>query len=484
MRSVHVVTVTAALAFAQVAHAGTVPSPDSLADAVLDSAIARQGGAAALRGITTIRLDFIAQWQQLAWDGKTQPEVLSYEHDEALRNYALPGWRNTRRYSLGGERKSMVDVVRDTVAARRIGNGPWGALWSAYLDERREHFMVAPERVLLLARDAANFRLGSDTVVAGGARLTRLDGRIDDVPTTLFIGPDGFLAGVRIVAPQANDFILATWGTMTAETWYSSWTLLPGGIAYPMQWDVLRNAKPYRRVTMLQVSPGAPAPADSFAVSDSVRAVYLRRARRPMYHQSLDSARVVHNRFASFGAAGAPAGAVRLGNAWLLMESGVNDWSATHALEWLRASVPGTHVAGTLVSLPVETAAGGARALAHAAVPLHVASSAASFLSALGVHGPSRIETMPRWLHIDGDSAWVEPIDLPDAARTLLVYVPSARWVYAAAASRPLQEREVLRLARERGWQVEWVGSTAAVARPRADVTHELGAMTSATGSG
>jgi hypothetical protein len=71
-----------------------------------------------------------------------------------------------------------------------------------------------------------------------------------------------------------------------------------------------------------------------------------------------------------------------------------------------------------------------------------------------------------RWLTIDGDSLWLEPVDLPDAPGALVAYVPSFKWAYTASAASPLHLDRVLALARARGWTVERVGSARAVAAP------------------
>jgi hypothetical protein len=74
--------------------------------------------------------------------------------------------------------------------------------------------------------------------------------------------------------------------------------------------------------------------------------------------------------------------------------------------------------------------------------------------------------TRGRWLRVDGDSLWLEPIDLPDAPGALVAYVPSLAWAYAGTAASPLHLDLVLARARARGWRVERVGSARAVAMP------------------
>lgn len=64
-----------------------------------------------------------------------------------------------------------------------------------------------------------------------------------------------------------------------------------------------------------------------------------------------------------------------------------------------------------------------------------------------------------RWLTVGSDSAWVEPMDLPDMPGSALVYVPSLQWLYAHAAASPVVRDVVMARAKARGWTVAWLGT-------------------------
>ena len=78
---------------------------------------------------------------------------------------------------------------------------------------------------------------------------------------------------VRFRADETNDMGLAPWGLHEVEFWYSNWALVPPGVMLPRQRDVQRVGKPYKRMTVLQAMINAPAPADSFAISDSLTGI-------------------------------------------------------------------------------------------------------------------------------------------------------------------------------------------------------------------
>ncbi|HEX5829737.1 MAG TPA: hypothetical protein VFY16_02075, partial [Gemmatimonadaceae bacterium] len=457
---VHVLLASAALAAS-----GSVPTPPPSAVAALDSAIVRMGGAPALRAVRRTRLEMLTQWQRTNFDARPYADLPSYELHSELRDDTMPAWRNARRFYMGGSWRELVDVVRDSVAIRRMPDAAWAPLNVAYVDERRELFAFAPERVLLLARDAADLRALPDTVI-GGVAHARVAATVDRYPAVLFLRRgDGDRAMARFVAAHPNDFGLVPWGRMEVELWYSRWAPLPGGINYPMQWDVRRVGRPYKRMTVLAATLDAPAAPDSFTVSDSLRAAFRVTANRPMHDVPLDSARLMGERLAHFGTPGAPAGAVKLGRRWLLLEAGTAPLNAERAAGWLAGADRGTQVAGALVTVPF-TGSGGVAWLAPRRIPLHVAPGAASIVRTIlrnhDVTPTGTTVTAGRWLRVDGDSLWVEPIDFPNAPGAMLAWVPSLRWVYSGAVTSPVELERLAARTRERRWAVERFGSARA----------------------
>jgi hypothetical protein len=329
---------------------------------------------------------------------------------------------------------------------------------------------MAPERLLLAARAARDLRVLSDTII-GGAPHVRVSASVDRFATTLFLRRStGLLTAARFRAAAPNDFGLVPWGAMEVELWYSGWRKQQNGIVYPYQWDVRRVGMPYKRMTVLSAVFNPPAMPDSFAVSDSLRTAFLATANRPMHDIPLDSARLVDGRFASFGAPGAPAGAVKIGRRWMLLESGQAPLSAQRAFAWLARADPAGRIGGALVTIPA-TGSGGAAFLTQRGVPVHAAPGAMPFVEAVlqGHDAPARglaSVTRGRWLRMDGDSLWIEPIDLPDATGALLAYAPSLEWLYSGTAANPLHLDYLLARARARGWTVTNVGSVRAVKMP------------------
>lgn len=442
-------------------------APDPRAAAALDTALARMGGADQLRQIERARFEMMTQWQRLSFDPSPYPDQPSYERHTDVRDYAVPAWRNTRRFSNGAAQMEITDIVRDSVGIRLGTTGTWGPLNVAYVDERREIFAFAPERLLLAARGATDLRALGDTTM-GGAVHARVAATVAGFPTTLFLRRgDGFLAMARYHAAQVNDLGLAPWGDMEVEMWYSRWRNFPvaerGRIAYPTQWDVRRVGRPYKRLSVLAATFNGAATPDSFTVSDSLRGIYLAQHNAPMWDVPMDSARIIDGRFAAIGRAAA---AVKLGRTWVLLEGSATPMRTEREVRWLQGADAGAQIAAGIVTVP-NAGLGGVAWLAERRLPLYTAPGATPAVTAIlrNWRQPTAVTAIGagRWLRIDGDSMWVEPIDLPDGRGALVAYVPSLRWLYSGLAVLPVQLDLVLAHARARGWAVERVGSLRAV---------------------
>jgi len=436
-------------------------APDPAARAVLDTAAARMGGIAALRSVERVRRDVITEWQQTTFDARPNTTVAGYEWDTELRDYTASAWRYTRRSFLPTGPFEIVDLVTDSVAAIKR-NGQWAPLNVAYVDERDQVFAFTPERLIVLAHDANDARALPDTMMNGVryARMSVTVGRFH--PTLFFRRGDGLLALARFRAAESNDFGLAPWGEMDVDIWYSRWAKSPDpAITLPTQLDVYRVGRPYKRMTTIGMALNPAIPADSFAISDSLRTAFLATARRPMYDLPVDTAKILDGAFAVFGTPGTPAGAVKVGGRWVMIEAGTAPRSIERSAAFLRSADPTTTLGGALVTAPIG--AGGLAWLVDHATPTWIAAAARPHADA-ALHGwkrsSARVQTITadRWIRVGSDSLRVEIIDTPDYPGALVVYVPSLRWAYAWNPG-AVQMEYVAAHIRRRGWTVDRVGS-------------------------
>lgn len=439
---------------------------DPRAVAVIEQAVTRMGGEAALRSITSIRLDVMTQWQRTGFASHPYADAPSYERNIELRDYTNRAWRNTRLFLPSPQ--GSVDIVRDTVGARTL-SGPNGQVVAsplnlAYVDERRELWAFAPERTLLAARDAGGLRALPDTSIDGVAHA-RIRGRVDGFDATWFVRrTDHLPAFVRFTADETNDFGLAGWGVMEVESWWSQWTRFAPGVLLPRQRDVRRVGRPYKRMTIMAAAVNAPAPADSFAIADSLVARYLATERRPMWAISFDTLRLADTAtFTSFPPFVGSAGAVRIGGTWLLLETAQAD-SAAGLLHAFLTKHTGIGAGAGLVAR-VGPGNGGATWFARHTKPVFVAPGARPYVARM-VTGTlatrPQVITRPQWVKVGRDSLWLEAIDLPDAAGTLTAYSPTLQWLYSPQNGVPTYAAEhdalIARL-EKRGLPVKWLGS-------------------------
>lgn len=443
---------------------------------LLDRSIARMGGDSALRSVRTLRLDMLTQWLRTTFAERPFADLPSYERNVELRDYGTASWRNTRYFSPTAPTPGVVDVVRDTVAARLMpraqGAAPtWGPLNVAYVDERRELFAFAPERLVLALRADPAVRTLADTTL-DGVTHARLAATVDGWPAVVhFRRDDALPTMVRFRADETNDFGLAPWGEHEVEFWYSGWFRHASGVVLPRQRDVQRVGRPYKRMTLLATSVNAEAPADSFAVSDSVATAFLASERRPMWRMDLEGvARLEREGMVTFPPMVGSFGAVLVGGRWLVLESGQAVGAMELAAAWLGRHGGGAPVGGAVATNP-GTGNGGAPWFVSRRLPLFGAPGAmATLVKVTGSRAGITAIATPRWVRFGTDSLWMEPLNVPDMQGTMAVYSPTLRWLWMPFTGSPLHAPEqaaVIAGLERRGLPVAWLGGPrGTVARP------------------
>jgi hypothetical protein len=150
-----------------------------------------------------------------------------------------------------------------------------------------------------------------------------------------------------------------------------------------------------------------------------------------------------------------------------LLEAGTAPFNAERAVRWLESREPGTHVAGALLTAP---ASGGAPWLAANRLSVRVGAGAEPFERIMLANRGAPLSAIKvirarEMLVAGGDTAIIEPVDLPDAPGSLVIYRPREKWLYLNPGL-PLQIEAALRHARAEGWQVEHIGSGRGMMQP------------------
>src|SRR4029450_7410176 len=55
------------------------------------------------------------------------------------------------------------------------------------------------------------------------------------------------------------------------------WDLRPGGLFYPIQWDIERGGRPWRALTITKLEPGFAPSGDAYSIPDSQKEAFTKR---------------------------------------------------------------------------------------------------------------------------------------------------------------------------------------------------------------
>lgn len=245
------------------------------ARAVVSRAIEAVGGAAALQSIAALRIETIGH--EYFIDQSERPEgpfVVRYVQTSELRDVARGRSRiETQQRFLQVPDWTPPDaatVVDADAAVLLRGDRSMPAGRQAF-EDGRERIELAPERVLLVALNAPDLALVPDVTVHDiaqravafgwrGRRARLLIDPGDNVPTALEL---------------TADDAFGIWGLVRQTTYYSLWTLLPGGVRYPLQVDRTWNGVGQSSATIVKIDVNPPIDAASFAIPAEAKQAFV-----------------------------------------------------------------------------------------------------------------------------------------------------------------------------------------------------------------
>lgn len=452
------------------------PASQDSARALITRAANHLGGLAALGGVRTLRMQYVTHWYRPSFEANASgiANAGSLELNVDTRDYTRPAWRQYRgNVVAGATAPAITNIVADTVAITQTPRGPI-PLNATYLAERSELFLMAMERLLpaldSLARAGGALALRDTTV--GGTRLHGLRAPIDGREVTLWLDDNAFIAGVRVRGAQPWDFGLAGYGTMDVDAWLAQWRMA-GGVAFPGHIRILRVGQPYKELFIQSIDVNPAVAADSFSVSDSMRAVFVATSRKAMFDVPIPAVRLDSNGVAAFGPPQVMQGALRLKDGWLVIGAGADSLVMRRAAEALGPARGA--VAVTTASLSV---AGGAPAADRLGFDIIVPTGAQALVRAAyrqQASTPKRLKQVNAgaWQMIAGDSVWIEPVQVPDFPGASLIWVPRLSYAYLATGPGAMQTRAGLAQLDKRGFRPTRIGTVRALSRAEAEVRRE-----------
>lgn len=262
-----------ALAVLAVAPVGAQDAPREDPAALLHAALEAMGGEARWRDLASIRVEGVGHEHALEQSERPEgPWITTYRQfteirdlddgrlrrDQEQRGFWSPEWQ-------------PIGIVADREAALFARGERRGPAQPSQHAEALEALDLSPERILLTALAAPDLARVGDTLLQKVPHET-FAFTWDDRPVRLYLNAHTRLpAGYALPARLGNVFT-EMWGDVPTVTVWSLWSVEPGGWLYPRQRDVFRLGHPLERESLTAVAFDVAAPADSFAISDEVRA--------------------------------------------------------------------------------------------------------------------------------------------------------------------------------------------------------------------
>lgn len=431
------------------------PAPDAARAADARAALARAtarmavGGEARLRALRTLHVEAAGYRNALEQserpEGPWVVEEIRYVEDRDVAGAKL---RRTTSSRMATYEWAQTLVVSDGVVAvesadRQAPFAPGADEWLA----------LGPERVLLTALDAP------DLAAAPDAELQSVPHHVltftwKSAPVRLFLNASSDLpTAVEITRPTAYDY-LGIWGDVTTTVLYSAWQLVPGGLRYPMQWDVRQNGMPASSTFLTKVVPDAAPPEKGFAITEQVSAAF--RAAQAHAGEVRLGRPDMPPRDVADGVVEIPgnfnATIVRQPDGVVVVEAPVSSAYSAKVLEEAERRYPGVPVKGVVTTSDAWPHLGGLREYAARGVPIYVLDVnvpiVERLLAAPFRTSPDALARKPRKADLrvvrgrttigSGDNRIeLYPIRSETGERQMLAYFPGRRALYASDLAQP-----------------------------------------------
>jgi len=254
--------------------AASVPQPDpGNARVLVSRAIDALGGEAALKSIGSLHIESIGHDYFIDQSDRPEgPYIVRYVQTTELRDVSGARSRvdSQQRYlQVPAWGPPVTTIVDADIAALVHGDKSMPAGRQAF-EDGRERIDLAPERVLLLARDATDLRVEPDVTVHGIVQHVAAFGWRGRRVRLLLDSGDGVPTALEIVSEDVNGI----WGLVRQTTYYSLWTLLPGGARYPLQLDREWNGVTQGSSTIVKIDVDPPIEASTFAVAPETKTAF------------------------------------------------------------------------------------------------------------------------------------------------------------------------------------------------------------------
>jgi glyoxylase-like metal-dependent hydrolase (beta-lactamase superfamily II) len=423
---------------------------DTARDVVM-RAIAAMGGEAALKSIATLQIESIGHDHFIEQSERPEgPYIARYLQTAEQRNVARGRSRveTQQRFSqvpdwAGAGAAVIVDA---DVAVLNRGDRYVPAGRQA-LDDGRERMELAPERLLFTALAAPDLTAAPDATVHGIVqRAVTFTWR--GHKARLLIDSGDFM-------PTALDLYLpdtwGVWGSQRNTTFYSLWTLLPGGVRYPLQTDRQVDGAIKASASIMKISVNVPFEDALFTVPADARAAFAAlptAARWELLKLDPEKQRVEvePGRIVQYGGSW-NVGVVRQPDGLIVLEAPIHSSYSVQVLNELAKRYPGVKIKGVITTSDAWPHIGGIREYVARGIPIYALDLNRPILERLlkADHSerPDALAKAPRPPQITwianrtalgaGDTRMeIYPMRGENGERMLMVYFPALKLLYSS----------------------------------------------------
>jgi len=265
--------------------------PDVEARRWVQTAVQRMSGEEALRRLATLRLESVGYRNLLEQSERPEgPWIPQIEKTTEIWDTLNGRWQETTSAAAADQEYTLKTIVADGAAARQYGDA-WLPTGRGTILEAREWMALSPHQILLSALGAEDLRREGDVVFQGVPNHAVAFGQGEGKRRLLFNAQTGFLTAVETTRAYPDDLYWQVWGDVDTRVSYSYWDLRPGGLFYPMQWDVERGGRPWRALTISKLEPGAAPSAGDFSISAEQKESFASKGAVPLDDQPLGNPR-------------------------------------------------------------------------------------------------------------------------------------------------------------------------------------------------
>ena len=229
----------------------------------LSGAAEAMGGEAKLRALAGAETSGMSVWYHREQSERPEgPWLTSFTDFTDVRSFGADAVRRTSR-TRGFSTNDWVDSTEWTsVSTILVSSGAAVSRTSRTFtpvgtppDIEALPVRLAPERVVLTARDAPDCHTEPDEVVDGYPHHV-VAFSLDGARVRLILNVPSLLPkAVEVERAHEYDMFLAPWGDVTQRITFGMWTREPGGLRYPRLWEFSTDRQPDGSIYITRIRP-------------------------------------------------------------------------------------------------------------------------------------------------------------------------------------------------------------------------------------